>query len=186
MRHPRKNKLAQETGSSSAGATVAGELVFDANNFLRLGRRIRDDLLNCRLTFIEFSLLVWLWLEANPHNGRVKISYEGLRQDLRGEYSKNKINKIVLSLKLKGYLGFERQQGRRGSFLATLDNYPLSNRRFTNIKGTTISVIADFQPNLKRTAERRTQAEVPTEVVGSEQKFNESFKLQMTTILRIL
>ncbi len=102
--------------------------------FLRLDRKIKDDYLNRKLKRDEMLVLIWLLWEANPHNGKTKANSQSLTDDLfKGKYEKNYLNKIILALKRKKYLWFPNQQGRRGSFIVELDNYPLKDGGFTDI-----------------------------------------------------
>lgn len=137
---------------------MKNEAQTDANNFLRLGKRLATDVTEGKLPVLEFLLLVWLQIHANPINGTCKTSYSSLVDDLRGLLSKNCINKLMLNLKRKRYIWFPRQMGRRGSFLVEIDRYPLSNREFLDISH-------HFGGRNGRSAEQptdRSQAEITT------------------------
>lgn len=112
-----------------------------SDDFLRLGRYIKYDYLNGKISFEEMVTLIWLQLNANPHRGKCKVSYDELAKDLHGlvknrnkHNRKNFINKIMLALKQKKYVSYTSQQGRRSSFEVLLGNYPLSSGDFTNIE----------------------------------------------------
>ena len=102
--------------------------------FVRVYRCLIDDyLVDKKLTFDEFVILMWLSFRANPHNGRVTSSYGAISTELSCKYTKNEINKICLELKKKKYIYFGCQQGRRSTFNIEIDNYPLANRSFKKI-----------------------------------------------------
>ncbi len=102
--------------------------------YVKLPRYLHGDYLRGALRLDELVLLVWLWLEANPYNASVSVSYDGLVKDLSGKYTKNHINKLLLALKQKKYVSFPKQQGRRSSFQVTLNRYPLTNGLYSNIQ----------------------------------------------------
>ena len=106
----------------------------DNNDYIKLPRSIKTALVDGYLSFEEYSVLVWLWINANPRSGRDKVSYEGLSKDFKEKYSKNHTNKIMLNLKRKKWVWFPRQQGRRSSFNVDIANYPLSDGSFKDIE----------------------------------------------------
>ena len=138
----------------------------DNNDYIKLPRSIKTALVDGYLRFEEYSVLVWLWINANPRNGKAHVSYAGLSKDFKEKYSKNHINRLMLNLKRKKCIWFAGQQGRRSSFHVDIASYPLSNGTFTDLKhcqkqksGRSESATDDQSP-----------AEVPTEVGGVRQK----------------
>lgn len=109
------------------------EITILNDDFVRLSRSISAAYLDGQLTLDEMWVLIWLWINANPRTGRTMTSYEGLSKDLKGRYSKNVMNKIMLDLKRKKLVGFHKQQGRRSSFFVDIQNYPLSTGGFKDI-----------------------------------------------------
>lgn len=109
------------------------EIKIDKNDFIRLSRSILSAYVDGLLLQGEMVVLIWLWTIANPRTGRAMASYESLMKDFKGRYSKNHINKIMLSLKRKKLVWFPSQQGRRGSFQVNIQNYPLSTGGFKEI-----------------------------------------------------
>lgn len=108
--------------------------------FVRIYRYIVDDYLtHKKITLDEFIVLLWLIFNANPHNGLVNTSYIATSVELSSRYTKNEINKICLSLKVKKYIHFKNQQGRRSSFNIEIHNYPLANGTFKNVYGSVLS-----------------------------------------------
>lgn len=144
-----------------------------SDNFVRLGKYVKDDYLEHKITFEEMVVLIWLFLGANCYNGKHKVSYEELVKDLTGlvkgrkkNYRKNFMNKVLLALKQKKYLFYHKQQGRRSSFMVELNNYPLKDRKFTNI---------DFKLEKEKSRSQeidssKNTAEDVLEVGSSEQK----------------
>lgn len=137
--------------------------------FVRIYRSTVSDYLNDKkLTVDEFFVLIWLHLRANPFNGVVNTSYDAIRMELSGKYSKNEINKICLSLKQKKFIYFEKQQGRRSSFIILIANYPLVSGSFKDI--------SHLNETLHRSIDKThtvIPAEVRVEVEPTLQKFEQ-------------
>ena len=138
----------------------------DNNDYVKLPRSIKTALVDGYLSFEEYSVLVWLWINANPRIGKAHVSYAGLSKDFKEKYSKNHINRLMLNLKRKKWVWFPGQQGRRSSFHVDISNYPLSNGGFIELEkrikqksGRSESDIPEHSP-----------AEVPTEVSDVRQK----------------
>ena len=106
----------------------------DNNDYVKLPRSIKTALVDGYLRFEEYSVLVWLWINANPKNGKAHLSYAGLSKDFKEKYSKNHINRLMLNLKRKKWVWFPVQQGRRSSFHVNIASYPLSNGTFTDLE----------------------------------------------------
>ncbi|MDP3763549.1 MAG: hypothetical protein Q8Q92_02775, partial [bacterium] len=106
----------------------------DNNDYVKLPRSIKTALVDGYLKFEEYSVLIWLWINANPRNGRAQVSYAGLSKDFKDKYSKNHINRLMLNLKRKKWVWFAVQQGRRSSFHVDISNYPLSDGTFKYIE----------------------------------------------------
>ena len=73
----------------------------DNNDYVKLPRSIKTALVDGYLRFEEYSVLVWLWINANPRSGKAHVSYAGLSKDFKEKYSKNHINRLMLNLKRK-------------------------------------------------------------------------------------
>lgn len=138
----------------------------DNNDYVRLPRSIKTALVDGYLRFEEYSVLVWLWINANPRIGKAHVSYAGLSKDFKEKYSKNHINRLMLALKRKKWIWFPGQQGRRSSFHVDIGSYPLSDGTFKDI---------DFRFLQKSgrsgdDTQEQSPAEVPTEVSNVRQK----------------
>ena len=138
----------------------------DNNDYVKLPRSIKTALVDGYLRFEEYSVLVWLWINANPKNGKAHVSYAGLSKDFKEKYSKNHINRLMLNLKRKKWIWFPVQQGRRSSFHVDIANYPLSNGTFTDIE----QCGKQKSSRSESSADEQSLAEVPTEVGDVRQK----------------
>jgi len=138
----------------------------DNNDYVKLPRSIKTALVDGYLSFEEYSVLVWLWINANPRIGRAQVSYAGLSKDFKEKYSKNHINRLMLNLKRKKWMWFPGQQGRRSSFHVDISNYPLSNGGFVELE----KRIKQKSGRSESDIPEQTPAEVPTEVSGVRQK----------------
>ena len=96
-------------------------------DFIYLPRQFRKDFSDGKLTQNEFNALIWIWLNANPYNGSYLLSYEGLKQDLRGGITYDNARKIVSSLRKKQYIYFLDHKGRKGSFHVYPVGFRLTN-----------------------------------------------------------
>ena len=128
--------------------------------FVRMPKKIQMDYKNGAISYDERCILIWLFLEADYVNGAKYTSYQSISDDLNGKYSKNHINKIVLSLKRKKYLYFNCQKGRRGSFKISISNYPLPSGGFTSFESLSNKNLCRGQND----ASVINQSELPEEV----------------------
>ena len=138
----------------------------DNNDYVKLPRSIKTALVDGYLSFEEYSVLVWLWINANPRIGRAHVSYAGLSKDFKDKYSKNHINRLMLNLKRKKWMWFPVQQGRRSSFHVDIASYPLSNGGFVNIEVRQKQKFGRSEDDIPE----QSPAEVPTEVSDVRQK----------------
>ena len=138
----------------------------DNNDYIKLPRSIKTALVDGYLRFEEYSVLVWLWINANPRNGKAHVSYTGLSKDFKEKYSKNHINRLMLNLKRKKWIWFVGQQGRRSSFHVDIASYPLSNGGFTDLE----HCRKQKSGRSEGTTDEHSPAEVPTEVGDVRQK----------------
>ena len=138
----------------------------DNNDYVKLPRSIKTALVDGYLSFEEYSVIVWLWINANPRMGKAHVSYAGLSKDFKEKYSKNHINRLMLNLKRKKWIWFPGQQGRRSSFHVDIANYPLSNGGFVDLE------TRSKQKSGRSENDTDTQllAEAPTEVSDVRQK----------------
>src|SRR3990167_10769781 len=138
----------------------------DNNDYVKLPRSIKTALVDGYLSFEEYSVLVWLWITANPRMGKAHVSYAGLSKDFKEKYSKNHINRIMLNLKRKNLIWFAVQQGRRSSFHVDIASYPLSNGEFTDLE----HCKKQKSGRSEDATDNQSPAEVPTEVTNVQQK----------------
>ena len=138
----------------------------DNNDYVKLPRSIKTALVDGYLSFEEYSVLVWLWITANPRMGKAHVSYAGLSKDFKEKYSKNHINRLMLNLKRKKWIWFAVQQGRRSSFHVDIASYPLSNGGFVDIQTRSKQKFGRSESD----TDTQLPAEVPTEVGDIRQK----------------
>lgn len=141
----------------------------DNNDYVKLPRSIKTALVDGYLSFEEYSVLIWLWINANPRIGRAQVSYAGLSKDFKDKYSKNHINRLMLNLKRKKWMWFPVQQGRRSSFHVDIASYPLSNGGFVDIAHRSKQKFGRSDDD----TDNHLPTEVPTEVSDIQQKLKD-------------
>lgn len=142
------------------------------DNYVRLRRGIFDHLFDGRLTWDEFCILLLLIAKANPKDGIEYTSYDALVSDTQCKFSKNHINKIMLSLKRKKYLTYPNHRGRRTSLRVQIDKYPKSGGGYTNI----FQSNSDKVGRSENEVQEIVQAEVSAELLGNQQNLDEQKK----------
>ncbi|MFA6526075.1 MAG: hypothetical protein WCT26_01525 [Candidatus Buchananbacteria bacterium] len=145
----------------------------DNNDYVKLPRSLKTAYLDGLLRFEDYTVLVWLWITANPRNGKTHASYAGLSKDFKSKYSKNFINQIMLRLKRQKWIWYPKQQGHRSSFNVDIASYPLSDGTFKDI-GFRFLEKSDRSENVN---ESPSLTEVPTEVADVQQKLNDGKNL---------
>ena len=145
----------------------------DNNDYVKLPRSLKTAYLDGLLKFEDYTVLVWLWITANPRNGKTHASYAGLSKDFKSKYSKNFINQIMLRLKRQKWIWYPKQQGHRSSFNVDIASYPLSDGTFKDI-GFRFLEKSDRSENV---SEEASLTEVPTEVINVQQKLNDDKNL---------
>ena len=101
-----------------------------ANNFVRLRRGIVSHLTEEKLSWDEYAMMLHLIIRANPNSGSLLTSYQGLTDETQGYFKKNKVNKILLSLKSGNYISYPDHRGSGKSFEIFINKYPQSNKRY--------------------------------------------------------
>jgi hypothetical protein len=145
----------------------------DNNDYVKLPRSLKTAYLDGLLKFEDYTVLVWLWITANPRNGKTHASYAGLSKDFKSKYSKNFINQIMLRLKRQKWIWYPKQQGHRSSFNVDIASYPLSDGTFKDI-GFRFLEKSDRSSNV---SDEVSLTEVPTEVEDIQQKLKSDKKL---------
>lgn len=101
------------------------------NSFVILHRKIAADRRNKKISRNEYLVYVWLRNNANPYGISV-TSLSDLNNDIfDGHTTTNSLNKIMLSLKKKRYLYYERRVGSRGSFDVKFPDFLLPTKKMT-------------------------------------------------------
>lgn len=102
-------------------------------NWVPFPRRIATDFRNGIITLNEMLVYIWLRLNANPF-GISTTSLIGISEDLfESKKTENSINKILLALKRKKYLYYQRRTGSRGSFDVRFGEFILPNKHILSI-----------------------------------------------------
>lgn len=101
------------------------------NSYVILHRKIAEDRRNKKISRNEYLVYVWLRNNANPYGISV-TSLSDLNNDIfDGRTTTNSLNKIMLSLKKKRYLYYERRVGSRGSFNVKFPDFLLPTKKMT-------------------------------------------------------
>lgn len=102
-------------------------------NFVIFQRKLAADYRNRIITLDEFNVYVWLRLNANPYGISV-TSLSSLSDDLfRAKKSENQMNKVLLSLKKKRFVYYQKRTGCRGSFEVRLGDFLLPTKKITSL-----------------------------------------------------
>lgn len=145
----------------------------DNNDYVKLPRSLKTAYLDGLLRFEDYTVLIWLWINANPRNGKTHVSYAGLSKDFKEKFSKNFINQIMLRLKRQKWIWYPRQQGHRSSFNVDIASYPLSDGTFKDIAFRFLEK-SDRSENVN---ESPSLTELPTEIANVQQKLNDGKNL---------
>lgn len=105
-------------------------------NFVPFPRQDLADLHDGKLTPNEYDLYVRTRHSANPY-GIATVSLKGLVSDFfhRSGWTENYLNKLMLSLKSKGYIHYDKRSGRRGSFSVRFANFSTPKGGITTLSG---------------------------------------------------
>ncbi len=87
-----------------------------------LPRFLAEDYLDKKLTRSELILLLWLRATADIF-GVTVTSASTLRDDMFPDVEVNTVEKLLLSVKKKGYIAYPNHQGRRGSIRIQSDEW---------------------------------------------------------------
>ncbi|MDD5639268.1 MAG: hypothetical protein PHR47_00480 [Candidatus Pacebacteria bacterium] len=145
----------------------------DNNDYVKLPRSLKTAYLDGLLKFEDYTVLIWLWINANPRNGKTHVSYAGLSKDFKEKFSKNFINQIMLRLKRQKWIWYPRQQGHRSSFNVDIASYPLSDGTFKDIE---FRFLEKFDRS-ENGSDSLPPTVVPTEVETVQQKLKDGKKL---------
>lgn len=85
-----------------------------------------------KLTFNQLILLLWLRAIGNPY-GIATTSLDALRDDIFPKLEKNTVNSILLKLRKKHHVFYERRQGQKGSFDIHLNHWLMPEKKYKTI-----------------------------------------------------
>lgn len=103
-------------------------------NYIPFKRQIADDFRNHKITRDELIVYMWLRLNANQY-GITVTNLTALRQDIiRNAKDNSYPNTLILSLKSKRFLYYEKRSGHRGSFDIHFADFILPNKTITSLE----------------------------------------------------
>lgn len=105
------------------------------SDYAFISRKLKRDFLAGKITWNEFNIAMWIWINANPVNGEFHTSYRSLVEDTRGNIRYDAIRKIISSLLKKQYIYFVKHKGRTGSFPIWTIGFYLSCKQFVTWEG---------------------------------------------------
>ncbi|MAF14035.1 MAG: hypothetical protein CMI53_04050 [Parcubacteria group bacterium] len=109
------------------------------DDFVQVPRRIKYDFIDSKITHNEFEVLVWIFLNTNPHNGRFETSYLSLVEDFKEKIKYDNMRKIISSLRRHNWVWFKDHRGRGGKFTIKPLNFQLTNKHIQSIEDFTIT-----------------------------------------------
>ncbi len=136
-------------------------------NFVMIPREIKDAYVDGKLTLKQFWMLMWIFLNTNPVNGRYETSYRGLAEDFDKIISYDNARQIISFLRKNNWIEFPNHRGRGGKFTIRPSHFQLTNgsiqtpRRLPN---TTKSELTDDSETLPTTG-------LENNYIGSQYKF---------------
>lgn len=98
-------------------------------SFTTIPRHITTDFIEKKLQRNEWILLVWLRSLGDTY-GFVNGNTTALRDDMFPSVKVNTVEKLLSSLRSKGYIRYENHQGQRGSFRIELDEWMMKKAGF--------------------------------------------------------
>ncbi len=115
-------------------------------SWVPLSRKILSDYRNGIISKNEYRIYCWLHHNANPYG----ISVTSL-SDLAGylNSSENYVNGLVISLKGKKYLHYDKRTGRRGSFEVRFAGFILPSKVKTSLDRFFETVLVRVEPSTK-------------------------------------
>lgn len=104
------------------------------SDFVALPRKIRDDYIDGKLTNNEYLVLVWIFHNTNPYNGRYHVNYKMLAECLKNTISYESIRKIISNLRKSQHIHFDNHKGRKGLFAIYPLNFLLTNKEIQTMQ----------------------------------------------------
>jgi len=143
------------------------------DNFIKLSTPTIEDWRSGKLKTQEFNVLLYLMSRASIKTGIINIDYEVISRETGDLFEKNdnpvnQVNKVMLSLKKKQRIWFERHPGSRGNIDVEIQHFPLKNQRYIDISDR-------FQQSYGRGDSESSlpEREKPAELLPSEQRLKD-------------
>lgn len=111
------------------------------DDFVMVPREIKRAFIDGKISLNEFSLLIWIFLNTNPFDGRFEVSYKELAEVFTGRIKEENMRKIISSLRRHNLIWFKDHRGRGGKFTIHPLNYSLTNRHIQTLKDFVITTI---------------------------------------------
>lgn len=111
------------------------------DDFVMVPREIKRAFIDGRISLNEFILLIWIFLNTNPFDGRFEASYKELAEVFTGKIKEENIRKIISLLRCHNWIWFKDHRGRGGKFTIHPLNYSLTNRHIQTLKDFLITTI---------------------------------------------
>ena len=115
-------------------------------DFVALPRKIKYGYLDGQLSRTAMDILIWIFLNTNPVNGRCETSYAEMAADrgINEQYAR----KLLSTLRRLKYVWFETHYGRGGKFTIRPSDFLLSNKsvqQWENCEFTTSDKVLDAE-----------------------------------------
>ncbi len=144
-------------------------------DFVMIPRAIKYALVDGYLTLNEFIILLWIFINTNPFNGRFEASYIELVQVFKGKISYQNMRKIISSLRSHNQIWFQDHRGRGGKFTI----YPLNYQRTDEH----IQTIDDFTVTTFQLTQKTSDTVVVSQLSNKSKEIDHNFKDIFDTIL---
>lgn len=108
----------------------------EISNFVIFPRTIIKNFHAGEINRNELMAISYIRMKADPY-GKTYVSLKTLRDDIFSDIKHNTVNKILISLKCKGYIHYENHSGRRGTVT-------IRNAYWVNSRGSLINTSEEF------------------------------------------
>ncbi len=95
------------------------------DDFVMMPRSIKRAYIDGNLSQREFFVLLWVFLDTNPYNGRCEVSYSELGEVFQNRIKQDSMRQIISSLRHNKHIWFQNHKGKGGKFAI----YPLDFQR---------------------------------------------------------
>lgn len=133
-------------------------------NYVIFPRQIGSDFRNGLISKPELLIYYWLRQNGDPY-GIVRMGLPELQEFYPAKVSENWVNKVLLSLKAKRYIYYERRAGRRGSFEVHMGDFILPSGQIRTLDKffNPVSVRSVESPPMIAESEPASETETPNQ-----------------------